>query len=109
MKRTWCTINDIIGKTKKASDFPRYFLINGQQIDDNLTIAEEFNKFFVNVGPKLAESIQAPPLSSFEEYLGDPKNKRFEFQAISIEAVMQAIDSLKPKTSYGCDQGPRFA
>ena len=104
VKKTWSTINDIIGKTKKASDFPRYFLINGQQIDDNLTIAEEFNQFFVNVGPKLAESIQAPPLSSFEEYLGDPKNKRFEFQAISIEAVMQAIDSLKPKTSYGCDR-----
>ena len=104
VKNTWSTINDIIGKTKKTSDFPKYFLINGQQIDDDYKIANEFNKFFINVGPNLAESIQTPPMSSFEEYLGISTKKKFNFQEVSIEAVTKAIDSLKPKTSYSKDR-----
>ena len=104
IKNTWSTINDIICKSKKTDDFPKYFLVNGSQIHDNFTIANEFNKFFINIGPQLAESIQIPPNLSYKEFLRHPTNNVFKFKEINVEKVIKTIDSLKPKTSYSTDR-----
>ena len=53
-KRTWNVIRDVIGKKGSYRDtFPKDILSEGVKIIDEKTIAETFNKFFINVGPKI--------------------------------------------------------
>ena len=57
------------------------------------------NKYFIEIGPKLSENINMPCNQSFEDYLLNPVQTLFDFKKSDSEAVIKAIDSLKPKTS----------
>ena len=47
MKRTWATINKIIGSKKSSGAlFPKRLVVNGLEFFDKKTIAENFNEFF---------------------------------------------------------------
>ena len=56
-KKTWQTINKVLGKRKKLYDIPKTFVCNGKILSGALEIAEGFNDFFANIGPKLAKAI----------------------------------------------------
>ena len=69
MKRTWATFIEITGSKKSSgTSFPKRLVVNDLEIFDQKTIAENFNKSFSEIGPKLACEI---PLSliSFEHFL----------------------------------------
>ena len=53
MCRIWKTINNLIGRTQKQSQTDRFKGNSGTIITDPNKIANEFNDFFVNIGPKL--------------------------------------------------------
>jgi len=56
IKSTWNTTNQLLDKQKSKSLSPRSFLDdNNVEIDDPNLIANNFNDFFVNVGPKFAK------------------------------------------------------
>ena len=60
MKKTWDTIKQIIGKTKTFKNgIPKRMVINGIETFDQNKIANRFNKYFTEIGPKLASSILA--------------------------------------------------
>ena len=102
-RKTWNAIKQIINKTSQKKEFPNYFEINDNKVTDMKIIANEFNNFFVNVGPKLAEKIDTPNNSSYTDYLGNQINKKFEFKSVSSDEVRKIIDGLKSKTSWGHD------
>ena len=104
MKKTWSMIKEVINKSKNKQDFPKYFLINEEQISDPLTIANRFNEYFVNIGPNLANRITAPSNTSYKDYLTDDIRTSFRFSVVTNVEVSKAIDSLKPKTSFGEDR-----
>ena len=55
---TWNIMKEIIGKNKtKINSLPTSIKINENNINDPCKIAAELNKFSVNVGPTLAQSI----------------------------------------------------
>ena len=56
IKKSWGLLKHIIGRNK--SSLNKQFLINDQLTSDRKTIAESFNKFFVNIGPNLNREIQ---------------------------------------------------
>ena len=60
---------------------PEKFIINGKHILEKKEIANEFNNFFVNFGPNLAEKMQ-PSKYSFESYI-DSINTRLPEQTVS--------------------------
>ena len=55
-------------KSTKGSSFPRRMIIDGQEIFDQGKIANCFNKFFVDIGPKLASMIPESQ-TKFDHYL----------------------------------------
>ena len=56
IKSTWNTINELLGKSKSSDALPRSFLNeNNDEVSDPKLIANNFNDFFVNVGPNLAK------------------------------------------------------
>ena len=51
-------LNTVIGKKSGPTSLPSHFVNeNNKKIDNMNEVANEFNDFFVNVGPKLAETI----------------------------------------------------
>ena len=104
IKSTWSTIKEIIGNSKVANTLPDYFLIDDQPESDPVSIVNKFNSYFTQIGPKLAYSILSPPNKSFKDYLKKPVNTNFSFKPVNTNTVIKIIDSLKPKSSCGCDR-----
>ena len=101
-KQTWTLIREIIGSKKERSQIPDFFKENGQLIKDNLDIANGFNDFFSQVGPKLASEIGESDVS-FESFLLDSNPVTFEFFRISETDILKICRQLKPKLSSGTD------
>ena len=73
-----------------------------RNIFDQKTIANSFNEYFVNFGPKLAREI--PQLQrSFEMYLKE-SDSSFEEATLSDEEIKTAFFSLKVGKSPGFDE-----
>ena len=64
-------------------------------------IANEFNQYFTDIGPFLANQINAN--HNFKEYLYSPADSRLILQSIDKHKVMKIIEHLKNKTSTGTD------
>ena len=56
LKKSWCILKEVSNK-KKASNTCSRFLVNGQITNDKNKIANGFNKYFINIGPNLANII----------------------------------------------------
>jgi len=104
MKKTWETINGILNKNKNKNDLPECFHINEHEVNDARVISNEFNKYFVNIGPQLSSSIDNLNNGSFTDYLNNPTPYRFDFQPVTVENVVNIINSLKNKTSQSFDR-----
>ena len=101
-KKTWQTINQILGRTLEKSSIPNTFISNEKILPGELEIAEGFNDFFSNIGPKLAEQIP-PSGSSFSDYLKDEIIHSFTFPKVTPEVLNTALNKLKNKNSSGPD------
>jgi hypothetical protein len=103
MKDTWRNVNALLNRTSRKKDFPKQFQINDEYVSDPGLIANAFNKFFVEIGPSLADDIAAIEGKNFKDYLDLPANSSFQFAKITPLDVIKTIDSLKPKSSRGVD------
>ena len=83
---------------------PKYFLVNGKEIQDDTEIANAFNTYYTQIGPKLAASINMPPNKSYKDYLSRPTHGTFSFKSIKCEDIINVINNLKPKSSFGADK-----
>ena len=89
-----------MSKTKKKRRRSQsIFSDNGQNIIDKITIANKFNDFFINVGPKLASKITQLPENTHKIYLNKTYNHNFHFNNIDADSVGKIINDLKTKTS----------
>jgi hypothetical protein len=104
IKKTWVTIKGLLNKSSSKDEYPRYFLVSDIPVVDQNIIAEEFNKYFINIGPSLAENIEKPQGKSYKDYLKDPCGTSFQFQYVSKDNIVKIINELKPKTSCSIDR-----
>ena len=65
-------------------------------------IAEGFNDFFVNIGPRLSSYI-LDSNNNFETCLKEPSNENFVFANITPEIILETVSELNPKNSSGKD------
>ena len=103
MKRTWVTVKEIISSKKSSVTlFPKRLIVDDLEFFDKKTIAENFNKYFSEIGPKLASKIPYS-LISFEHFLhGD--NPSLEEKPITDNELIEALQTLKTKKSSGYDE-----
>ena len=104
MRKTWSTINNLLNRSKKPNDYPKAFKIDETIVSDINSIVNEFNKYFIEIGPKLSQDIEIPVDKSFKDFLKSPVQANFFFKPVKEDDVLKAIDSLKPKTSCGQDK-----
>ena len=64
----WRVLNEMCGRNgKKKNKISRILSDNGEEIENNKEIAEEFNKHFSEIGLKLASKIKNKNTTRFQE------------------------------------------
>ena len=107
MKQTWNTINNILGRGKKQSAHNKFKDDIGNVFVNPEDISNQFNDFFVNVGPKLASNIQSTGKSYFE-YLKNPINSSMYMKPIVEMDITKIIEKFNPNKSAGDDNIGNF-
>ena len=93
-KKTWHIIKELIGKSGiDKSSFPHKIVIDKTEIVGEIKIANKFNKFSINIGPKLTHKI-SQPLKHFESYMSKV-NSEMENKPITVNELKEAFYSLK--------------
>ena len=71
-------------------------------IIDKIKICNEFNKFFTNIGPKLADKINTENKKCFKNYLNRILTS-FAFDLVDESIITKHISTLRTKNSYDHD------
>ena len=104
IKRTWDTIRTLMNKNKSKRSMQTKFCVNGRIIEGDLRIANEFNKFFLNIGPSMASKITPiNPNILLESFLTENTTYNFSFSLVSSRDIHKIIRQLKSKPSAGFD------
>ena len=89
-KKTWSVMKEILGKcTTKSSTLPTKITVNKTDIFDTKKIADEFNKFFTNIGTDLANKI--PNASKRFDFYITKVNTSMESQPLSITELKKCF------------------
>jgi hypothetical protein len=103
-KGTWRVLNEILNKGQKQAEYPETFRNeNGSPVKGYKNIANSFNKFFVNVGPKLAKKIKNVDNNSIFDYLSQPNNNSMFLNPVDEQEVINTVNECKNKTSEDYD------
>ena len=103
IRKTWDTLKEIINKKTFKSDFPSCFVQEGVEITGSKIIADKFNEYFTEIGPKLARSIDAANKVPFNSYLTTPCAASFNFAYTNPNDIGKIIRNLRPESSAGHD------
>ena len=97
-------MKEIIGKAElqHKSHLPQKITVNKIKLFDKAKIANEFNKFFANIGIELASKIPTAK-TTFETYV-ETVNLTMESNPLSINELKDAFFSLKINKSPGYDE-----
>lgn len=96
-KKLWQLINAKLGKAEKENKEVEYILDNNKRkIENNIDIANFFNEYFCNIGPKLSEKIQSNTLNN--NINAKHNEKSIFLYPINTGEVTNAITELKDKS-----------
>ena len=100
IKETWKILNGLIKKSTRNAEYPNFFKKEENIIDNEMEIANEFNTFFVNVGPKLAGEIeeQREP-DCLDERLVQMNKHSIFIGGVNEHEVLKIVNTFKNKKS----------
>ena len=101
-KKTWKQINDLISSRKQYKQH-NYFKANDSILTDHTDIANNFNLYFTNIGPNLANEVKNVNSINPLSYLNNFDNNIFQFHDIDESIVEKIIDNFPSKNSCGYD------
>ena len=102
IRDTWKVLKKVIGNENKKSQYPSEFKKNNNSITGNKNIAEEFNKFFVNIGPQLARGITKCKENCMQ-YLSREHEGSMFLEPVTETEVFNVVNKFTNKTSKGYD------
>jgi hypothetical protein len=103
LKTTWKLVREVSCSNKAdKSSLPDYFRYKDNILKNPQEIANSFNEYFTEIGPKLASEIPTSK-SHFSEFLGAPQSQEFKFCEMSEIRILNFINKMKPKSSFGED------
>ena len=103
IKATWRILNEVMNKKRSQSKFPSLFKIDSTEISNPMEIADTFCNYFSNIGPNLANKIQATPNSHLKFLKGHFPNSVFLNPATEKE-IIEISKSFQSNKSPGYDQ-----
>ena len=107
LKKTWKGIKNIINLTSKSNNDIPQIKTNNHVIDDNLTIANTFNNFFVNIGSELDKKIpKSQKPNGPSKYLKNRNPNSFLISPTTPSEICDIIGSLDDTKSSGPNSIP---
>ena len=103
IKMTWKTISEIICKSNYKRKELENIIIDSKVITDKGDICTRFNEFYTNIGPKLADKIDAEKIKSSDAYLKKRVLTSFTFNLVDHNVTSKCVSSLASKSSSGHD------
>jgi hypothetical protein len=103
VKKTWGIISELLCKSNYKSSTVLKLVKEGKIINDPVAIANEFNSFFVEIGPSLSKNVSSPSDKSYRSFLKRQITSSFHFSSVSPTDCMKLINSLNTKNSSGSD------
>ena len=107
IKKTWQTINEILGRTKANISKTNCILEAGKMIYEPKEIANTFNTHFSTISCKLISQLPASA-ANYQDYLGSSNPSSMFFYPTCPQEIKRIISTLKPKLSSGWDGIPSF-
>ena len=102
VKKTWDIIKEVIGSSTSISHtLPKRLIVNNVEICEKKLIADNFNKYFVNVGPNLAKNIHKSR-KEFHNFLSG-NYPILKETPLTDEELKNAFTTLKSNKSPGFD------
>ena len=100
-KKLWQETNFFLNRDKKSTQEINEIKIDNTSITSSKEISNAFNKFYSEIGVKLANKI--PNQGDYMKYMGQAKTTTLKLQQVTINEIEEIITSLKPKLSQGHD------
>ena len=100
IKSVWKIINQSIKHNPKLQ-YPSKFKAKSGYVSDPQEIAENFNEFFINVGPNISNSIKTGS-NLYKQYLSSPNPHSIFFQPVTEHEICNIISKFKSKKSKDC-------
>ena len=98
IKKPWGTLNFIINKNFESAVPLSEFNFDNKIYKEKKAVANGFNNFFVNVGPKLAKDIEETEGSIFDT-MNNPLKGSFFLEPVTIHEVLKIVNASSNKTS----------
>ena len=116
-KNTWKLLNQIAGRKSIKKELPKAFTLKTEgpkehssteeplelRLNDDKSIAEEFNTFFSQIGIELSDKIRPNGKKTVESFLRAPTDSRFVFKLVTDQDILDHIGTVAPKNSSGHD------
>uniref|UniRef100_A0A8C6LAH3 Reverse transcriptase domain-containing protein n=1 Tax=Nothobranchius furzeri TaxID=105023 RepID=A0A8C6LAH3_NOTFU len=100
IKNTWRILNDVIKKGSGTNSLPNIFLTkDNQEIYQSKEIANEFNKYFTEIGPDLAKDISNTKLDADAVSKITNLDKTIFIQGTNENEVITVVKTFKSKKS----------
>jgi hypothetical protein len=99
-KKTWEILGEFTGKNKNNKEKIEKISSAGNTITGNLNIANEFNKFFCNIGNKISNSVETTNAKP-EDYLNRPNPNLvpLDLGVFTQAEFINIINKMEPKSS----------
>ncbi len=98
LKNTWEMLHPIIAKNRDKTSITSEFLINDTYVSEPSAVANEFCRFFTNVGKDTQAKIPNGS-RSFHQYLEQPEPKSMYLSPVTDDEIRNIVMSLKNKKS----------
>ena len=92
-KTTWIIIKQVVDKSK-CSKLSSEFFHNGSILNDEKSIANAFNAYFVNIGPMLAHKFQDLGIN-YRNFMPQQNNVSFFLSPVDDSYVKKIIAQFK--------------
>ena len=97
---TWAILNTVLGKQRQSVNYPTHLMPRDIHITSKQNMANEFNTFFTNVGPNLANGITNPAENiSIYDYLGESIEQSLFMRPVDGEEVINTVKGCTKKKS----------
>jgi hypothetical protein len=106
MKKTWENINIILNRKSNKISLPDVFHHENNTLSSSSEIANEFNKFYVNIGHNLSQNMGTPPCDHNTYLKARTNNSNFFMYPTCEQEVLSVINNMKSKMSTGHDALP---
>ena len=107
-KNIWKGIRSIISLKPLSNNIPSKILVNGSELADCNSIANAFNKHFINISQKLTSSIPEANKSAMS-FMSSRLLDSFHIDHVSTIEIEEEIDRLNPSKAVGPYSIPVFA